>query len=603
MHNLYLFQPQYNFTFKGIKQNWLPYSVGCLWAYAKQFASVVQNWQLKEIFFQREHCDKVLERISDPSVCAFSCYVWNEKYCLKLAELIKLRWPKCVIVFGGPQVTGDYTKYKFVDCIVLKEGENNFVKILDTVFAGQELDLFYQLPRMETLNGVPSPYASGVFDSIIEQHPDIHWSAVIETNRGCPYSCTFCDWGGLIGSKVKLFDMNRITCDLDWMKNVKIRTLFIADANFGIFKERDSTIAKKIGEFAKDSSIEFISLNYAKNSNEEVFKIATLLGQVNKGITFSVQTMNPDTLKIIKRKNMGTNDISHLLNLSKQYAIPTYTEIILGLPLETVESWKQGIMDIIELGQHDRLEPQLGMILPNTEMFTEQKKLFALDTIPVKDFVPFADDNETGIFETAEMVRATSTMSNEQLIESWMFSWMVLHMHYSGYSQVLAKYVRKIHGKTYREYYDLMFNKIQNMSGPLNTEFLKIKTALTNMYKFGETLDKEIKASNILFASLYFFYTQIEQAVNLATDVAKELVEPHPGMIELQQRFVQNNIWTAPCTVDCDIDIQTWTAISTQYQILNKTDQLLDTYESFFVNHRRHGGLRSYITKAHEIND
>jgi len=37
----------------------------------------------------------------------------------------------------------------------------------------------------------------------------------IETNRGCPHKCTFCDWGTLTYTKVRHFDLKRVEDDID----------------------------------------------------------------------------------------------------------------------------------------------------------------------------------------------------------------------------------------------------------------------------------------------------------------------------------------------------------------------------------------------------
>ncbi len=83
---VYLFQPQHEITIKGTKNYWLPYASGCLWSYAKQ---QIPECELGEIVFKRESINKVLDRIKDPDVCAFSTYIWNEQYNLILAEEIK----------------------------------------------------------------------------------------------------------------------------------------------------------------------------------------------------------------------------------------------------------------------------------------------------------------------------------------------------------------------------------------------------------------------------------------------------------------------------------------------------------------------------------
>lgn len=47
----------------------------------------------------------------------------------------------------------------------------------------------------------PSPYLTGEFDEI---DPARWRSATIETNRGCPYGCTYCDWGSATLSRIRV---------------------------------------------------------------------------------------------------------------------------------------------------------------------------------------------------------------------------------------------------------------------------------------------------------------------------------------------------------------------------------------------------------------
>ena len=47
--------------------------------------------------------------------------------------------------------------------------------------------------RIDNLTILPSPYLDGTFDRLAEEYPEIEWNATIETSRGCPYKCTFCD--------------------------------------------------------------------------------------------------------------------------------------------------------------------------------------------------------------------------------------------------------------------------------------------------------------------------------------------------------------------------------------------------------------------------
>ena len=127
-NKVYLFQPQSAIIIRGVKQYWLPYSVACVWSYANKH---VDGFELGEVFFKREYPDKVLERMDNPAVCAFSCYVWNQKYNLMMAKAIKDKYPNCVIEFGGPQVDASWSeKYDFIDSAIFCYCELAFKELI-----------------------------------------------------------------------------------------------------------------------------------------------------------------------------------------------------------------------------------------------------------------------------------------------------------------------------------------------------------------------------------------------------------------------------------------------------------------------------------------
>ena len=129
-----LYLIQISATYGSNKFCFLPYSVGSLWSYAVSNEVVKQNYFLEDIFFLREDFDKVLNRMDNPSVVAFSLYVWNENYTLSLAKKIKEKFKNCLIIVGGPSVpknSENFLKaYSFIDLCVHNEGEDSFKNIL-----------------------------------------------------------------------------------------------------------------------------------------------------------------------------------------------------------------------------------------------------------------------------------------------------------------------------------------------------------------------------------------------------------------------------------------------------------------------------------------
>lgn len=545
-HRVYLFQPQY-----GVDETtyWIPYSVGCIWSYVNQFSDIQENFDLVDIFFRRDHPDQVLSNIDHPDVCAFSTYMWNCRYSLALAKRIKERWPNCLIIFGGPQVNGSFTKYEFIDTILVGEGEENFLEVLRRRVQGQEPLLLYGKKRLENLSGVPSPYTTGVFDKLLADNPEIVWSITLETNRGCPYQCTFCDWGSLTYSKIKKFDMQRIRQELEWTINKPINYIFYADANFGIFKERDLEIAKIIREVGNQTNWDTVNLVYAKNSTEVVFQIAKILGDLNRGITISVQSQNEDTLDAIKRKNLAINDIRYLMNLSEKYDISTYTEMILGLPFETITSWKKGITEVLELGQHNSIDVEFTLLLENSELSsTESRTKYGLGTVMAKEYMSLFNPNDyKDISEEFELVSKTSTMTTEEMIECYMYGWMIIQFHCTGYSQIMAKQARS-QGIFYYDFYNKFFDAVQKDSF-FSTHFQDIKSMITRYLVTGKSTDNNSNGHNVPALSYRFLYQHRQEAYRLATEVAEHFGIDDPVISQVQQNFIYESNKSYPLRI------------------------------------------------------
>lgn len=593
--NIYLFQPQYGVEIRKENTYWLPYSAGCLWSYASQFNDIKQNFNLVDIIFRREDPNDVLSRLHDPVYCGFSCYVWNEKYCLMIAQEIKKRWPNCVIQFGGAQSSTQLAKHKFIDSIVLAEGEESFLDTLRCIIDGKAPEQFYQKKRLQNLD-IPSPYTTGVFDKIISETPDAVWSMTFETNRGCPYACTFCDWGGITYSKVKKFDLEKIKADLEWAVGKPISYLFCADANFGIFKERDLEIAKMIRHVADRGRIDSVNLQYAKNSTDIVFEIAKTLGNLSRGITVSVQSMNDLTLKAIERKNMDINNIRHVMDLSKQHDILTYTEVILGLPLETLDSWKQGFSDILEMGQHNHIDMWFTQLLENSELNQLNSRLkYGIKSIVAKDYMPLYNVNDwKGIDEDIQLVNQTSTMTTEDLVQGYMYGWMIIQFHISGYSQIYAKYCRQQQVQ-FRQFYDLLFTQLKQ-PGFFQSHFDQLTTVVRHYLTTGEMMkfDNFKQGGHGIHALSYeFMYQNRHHAYELALDVANGFGKVPVELERLQQGFIFDPTVSYPMVVTLPVDIENNLEQNTQYNIQPKGKF---TKDFDFYSFRRQGFIKNKIT-------
>ena len=431
---------QINNGFSG--QFYLPYSIGLLYAYTLHNTKKKDKFKFNDIIYKRLNLDECLNNLKDCDVVLFSTYVWNERISLEIAKNLKKKDSTKYIVFGGPSVPdnkyGNAEKFlrdnPFIDVAIHQEGERSIHKILEEFPNNNLKDTpnisFIDdkgkynsnsiLPRLRDFDNCPSPYLVGIFDDLIKKNPNEKWLASWETNRGCPFSCTYCDWGSATNSKVSRMHLDRVFAELDWFSKHKVEFIFCCDANFGMLPRDYDIVMKAIENKKKWGYPHVLSVQNTKNARERAYKVQKLLADsgLSKGVTLAMQSVDPHTLKTIKRDNISTEDYQELQKRFTKDGIPTYTEFILGLPGDTYQSFASGVSDVIESGQHNRIQFNNLSILPNAEMADpkniEKDKIETVETPIVNVHGSLDETPLDGIHEKQKLVISTSSMNTDQ---------------------------------------------------------------------------------------------------------------------------------------------------------------------------------------------
>jgi len=493
-YQVLLVQPNFKIGGGSFTGYWLPYSIGCLWSYACSDKLINDNFEVSDLVYKREQPDRLIQRASSSDIAFFSCYMWNWEYNKFVAQGLKDANPNIKIVFGGPQVTNRpeeesfFEQHPYVDSISLNEGEETFVQILQTFLKQEPLEKIYQGGRLDNLE-IPSPYLTGVFDKIMADNPDVVWNGTLETNRGCPFACTFCDWGSLTYAKIKKFPMPKVIQELTWMSEKSVEYVTIADANFGVFTDRDLEVTEKLVELQnKYGYPKVVDATWYKNSSNEILEIVKkfISSGFNRGLTLSVQSMDMDVLTEIRRRNMEISDLKMIFDKCNKEQIPSYTELILGLPNETYNSWRRGLCEIIEAGQHNTVESWLAQLLENAHMNKpEEREKHELKTIVVENYVSGFEE-EDDIPERVELVTGTKSMPSHMFLKAWLYSWMINNFHNFGWTQALTRFLRKYKNFTYLELYDKLFDAIQQDTGFVGKSFEKAKQQMSEYLSTGD---------------------------------------------------------------------------------------------------------------------
>jgi hypothetical protein len=632
-----LVQPNFQQGPKEFNAHYLPYSLGVLWAYVNQFDSIKSNYQLEDLIWQRDAIDLTASKLSQCGIVGFSTYVWNKNYNYSLARRVKELNPNCIIIFGGPEMPitkkDIFQKLSFVDVVIKSEGEIILKQLLDAITNDTAWDNIRGLlinrngtaidtgngDRIGNLEDLPSPYLTGVFDKIMSEATDVEWNATIETNRGCPYACTFCDWGSLTYNKVKKFNLEKVFAELEWIAQRGCGFVTVADANFGMFIERDNAIADKLIEVQeKYGCPNSFSMTWAKDQKPEVFDIIFKLiknPKFNQGLTVSVQSMDLDVLENIKRKNLSQHKIENIFAICDKHNVPVYTEIILGLPGETVASWKDGFFKIYRAENHTGINILQAQMLENAEMNLLQEKLFQIKSVPVYDYMS-GSYNYNELKECVQVVTSTKDMSMEQMLDSQIFSWFMQTFHINGLTTYISRFFAK-QGIDYAVFYEKLWNYL--IDDPWFAEEKEsVRTYYRNWMTYGEInhpaiSNIEIHGWNIIHRTTLrmhlnrrynYVFALIEDFVSNNFDLDSTCLEQ---LLIFQKNYVINydNISIFPYTKSFDYDFLGYLIDDTsleipvtyRFEFQDGKDISLDRFlENIYFSRKRNFG-KSLITK------
>lgn len=372
-----------------ISSDTMPLNVGFLGAYLKKQLGQEVNVELFKS--PGELIEKIKEQV--PDILGLSNYCWNFELSYFLCEYVKGINPKVLTVMGGanfPKTLGEQDlflrQHGKIDFYVYQEGELSFCDLVKkSMVNGLDIGKTKQeaiqgclhlspegillngglYPRIRGLNELPSPYLSGVMDKFF----GTKLNPFIQTNRGCPFTCTFCHEGEKYYSAVNSFPLDRIGEELDYIgHHVRGQTvLMIADSNFGMYQQ-DVEICKKIRRIQETKKYPGnISVTTGKNKPDLILKSIETLQKGTISMTASVQSLDPAVLGNIQRKNIEWQtyiDIQKRLHqLDAGYS--SRSEVILALPGESKESHFETIRKLIDAGV-DRILVYTLMMLYGT---------------------------------------------------------------------------------------------------------------------------------------------------------------------------------------------------------------------------------------------
>lgn len=446
-----------------------PLNIGFVAAYAEK---IFGNQIALRLF---KYVDDLEQAVQDdpPDILGLSNYPWNFSLGLEFFKMARTVSPRTICVMGGPNIpledderTQFIKRNPLIDFYAYLEGEEAFAALvaraLETGLDREEMksapiDGFIHrvsdtevvkgtlLSRRRVLDEIPSPYLTGHMDKFF----DGKLSPMIETNRGCPFSCTFCHEGNQLISKVNFFSVERVKAELDYIAAavrkapILISNLTFADPNFAMY-ERDYEIVEHIEKIQKDQNWpRSIFASTGKNKKE---RIAKALRKLNGSMSMwmSVQSMDPVVLHEIQRDNISTSEMMALASVYQELGLPTFSELILGLPGDSYQRHVRSISEVLEAGINV-VETYTCMLLNGTKLKTAfsraTHRIGSHFRILPRDFAKLK--NGRVAVEIEEVITSTSTMSFEDYQQARKLHLLVSVVYNGGGFSSLLRLLRQ----------------------------------------------------------------------------------------------------------------------------------------------------------------
>lgn len=391
--------------------------------------------------------DALLETMKrePPDVLMLSNYVWNESLSHEFFRIARRLNPNVLTVMGGPNIPLEQDRqaayvaaHPEIDVYVLGEGDfaaSNLLNIyLDVglsvkafgargmpsaAYRNPEGQVIVNTvhPRHREIADIPSPWLTGIQDEFF----DGRLAPMIETNRGCPFTCTFCVQGTSFYTKVNNFPVERMQEEIRYIArrikelSPKMGTLRIADSNYGMF-ERDIDISGYIGQMQREYGWPtFIDATTGKNRPDRIIKSVE---QVSGALVLyqAVQSLDEDVLRKVKRQTIKLDAYKALEVHMRGRGLKSISDLILGLPGESLTTHLTGLKTLLD-SNIDQMHNFQAMMLKGSEMEKrDSRETFQFGTrfrVLPKNFGIFEDRK---VFDVEEIIVATDTLPFEDYI-------------------------------------------------------------------------------------------------------------------------------------------------------------------------------------------
>jgi radical SAM superfamily enzyme YgiQ (UPF0313 family) len=309
---------------------------------------------LREFVIHDRPADIVERLLSHaPTIVGLGVYVWNVQPTLEVVRILKRVAPEVVVVLGGPEVRYEHDRQEIcalADYVIAGEADHAFRVLCEAVLGGHPPPRGVQTVPPPTLANVALPYSLFSDDDL--QHRVVY----VEASRGCPYQCEFCL--SSMDDGVRRFDTEVFLAEIDGLIARGARHFKFVDRTFNL----DLRVTTRILEFFLQRVSQGVFAHFELVPDRLPDALRSLIAQFPDGalqFEVGIQTWDVETAARISRRQDYTKTEENLRYLRSATKVHLHTDLIVGLPGESLESIALGFDRLVALDPH---EIQVGVL-------------------------------------------------------------------------------------------------------------------------------------------------------------------------------------------------------------------------------------------------
>lgn len=283
-----------------------------------------------------------------PDVLAISCYIWNFSMVQELIEDIHQVCPELPIWLGGPEVSFHpeqlMKKFPFLAGIMIGEGEQTFVELVQSQLAGKDKQ---HIAGLYLPSGYTAERECLDLDDIPFLYNDLadfeNRIIYYESSRGCPFRCKYCL--SSIDKQLRFRSLDLVKKELQFFLDKKVPQVKFIDRTFNAKHEH----ALAIWTYIKENDNGVTNFHFEISADLLTEEEITLLNSMRKGLVqleIGVQSTNPDTIQEINR-SMDLCKLKNAVNkVNSAGNIHQHLDLIVCLPYEDYTSFHDSFNDV-----------------------------------------------------------------------------------------------------------------------------------------------------------------------------------------------------------------------------------------------------------------